>query len=180
MEKLIKGFNSFDKKANESMFSGKEETEIAKNLTSFEDEEEVSFGENELTGDNQMQDSNDDQVDDEIQYAEGEEQGNDTDRGGFNPNVSMTPQDWSVIKFMTDGGMRLGMGYSNEIDQGVEVVKPNLDYTTCCTELDSLSNELGIQQHDNGIENYLGGMHKSMINKPSQSEQDSQSTSYTE
>ena len=71
------------------------------------------------------------------------------------------------------------MSMSNEIDQGVEVVKPNMDFMSCCSELDSLSNELGVQQHDNSIENYLGGMHKAMVVKPATPEVPaSQKTSY--
>lgn len=183
MEKLIKGFNNFDSKTNESLFSGEQEEDVTPNETSFsneeeeetssaneeetneetnEEEEEASFGENELTGDNEMLDTDDDQIDDEIQQDGVTEQTPDT----FNPNVSMTPQDWSIVKFMTDGGMRLGMDYSNEIDQNVEIVAGNLDFQSCCDQLDSLSSELGIAQHDNSIENYLGGLSKAMIKKP--------------
>lgn len=177
--KNIKQFNNFDEsnQIDESLFSGENEEPLSANNafseeeeTSFEagvlafDDEDDTFDDNELTSDNEMEDSNSDAIDDEIQYAGGSETTN-TD-SGFNPNFSRTPQEWSIVKFMSDAGMRIGMDYSNEVDQGVEVVKNGLDYETCCSEIDALSSELGIDQFDNmGGEKYIGGLHKSMIKK---------------
>lgn len=163
MEKIVRNFKNFDK-VDESLFSGEQEEYITSNDTMFgkEEEEEITFDENELTSDNDMLDSNDDKIDDEIQQSDVKKP------SGFNPNISMTPQDWSIIKFMSDGGIRLGMGYSNELDQDVEVLGSNLDYQSCVDKLTQMSSELNIPQFNNSVENYLGGMHKSMVVKPSQ------------
>ena len=187
--KRLGNFKDFDSNLtkNETFFSRENEEEIENDnafstsgKTSEETEEVINLeeeeafeegdndeGQNAITDDNTgMEDANDDAIDDEIQQ-DAEIIGTQ-EPGGFNPNFSRTPQEWSVVKFMTDAGIRLGMDYSNSVDQGVEVMGANLDYEACCAELDKLSNDLGIDQHDSGLETYIGSMNKSIINKPEQ------------
>jgi len=161
MKRVIKRFNDFNK-TNESFYSRENEESLSNDNIFNEDEESI-------TDDNDMIDKNDDHIDDEIQYSSGDIE----TFSNFNPNVSMLPKEWSIIKHMTDHGVRLGMCYTTDIDDGCEEIESNLDYNTACDSLTQHSNNLNIQQFNNSIENYLGGLHKSIIKKPNIS------TSYT-
>lgn len=195
MKKVIKGYNNFDVKesffsreneedlTNDNSFSESEEDakskddktidfdskEKDKNVEEeelFDNEPDFDFdkdGDNDLTFDNDMVDVNDDKISDDIQQIVTQK----IDFDGFNPNISMLPKEWSIVKHMTDHGVRIGMCYSNNIDDGCEEIKSNLDYETACQEITKCSTDLNIPEFDSNIENYLGGLNKSIINKKS-------------
>jgi hypothetical protein len=139
-----------EKKEKKGEESGKEEEE------SFE----FASDENEMTSDNDMEDANDDKIDDEIQSTAAKTNSFD----GFNPNVSMLPREWSIVKHMSDHGVRLGLCFTSDID-GEEEIESNLDYQTAMANLDKHSDELGVQKFDHDIEKYVGGLSKSIIKK---------------
>lgn len=169
MKKLVENFKNFNKNENMFMqFMNKEDKTDNKpddNFTYMNNDASDYVNEYEQGDDfdlnTTIEDTNNDNIDDDIQAHDGDVEQLAT----FNPNDPMLPREWSIIKHMTNHGVRLGMCYSNDIDANCQEIESNLDYETACKRIDKHSMDLGISEFDSSKEKYLGGLRKSIISK---------------
>ncbi len=92
----------------------------------------------------------------------------------FNPsqdiNILETPSNnipklFSIVKIMTQNGEKIGMCYTDDVDEYGTPLHNNIDFSSCCELIKTCCLEHGIEEFKNDIDKIVGAIPSFMIPK---------------
>lgn len=84
----------------------------------------------------------------------------------FDPSYTSTPRDCSVVKCMTDKGMRIGVIYSCDLEVGLEELCSNVTLSDALNNANNYATTQNLPIYNHKTETFIGAVPTCLIIKP--------------